>query len=81
MTLSDVATAARCSPFHFHRIFADATGWPIQSYIRKRRLTEAANRLKSSDCSILHIALAYGFESQASFSKAFKRQFGLAPGK
>lgn len=81
MTLAEVAAAARCSPFHFHRIFADTTGWPIQSYIRKRRLTEAANQLKLSDHSILQIALLFGFESQASFSKAFKRQFGLAPGK
>lgn len=81
VTLSDVAAAARCSPFHFHRIFADTTGWPLQSYIRKRRLTEAACALKQSDQTILQVALDHGFESQASFSKAFKRQFALSPGK
>lgn len=81
VTLADVATAARCSPFHFHRIFAETTGWPLLSYIRKRRLTEAANQLKLQEDPILNVAVAFGFESQASFSKAFKKQFGLSPGK
>ena len=51
-------------------------------YVRKRRLTEAAQRLAGGDpVRLIELALDSGFESQAAFTRAFKRQFGLPPGE
>ena len=77
---SDVARAVAFSPFHFHRLFHAATGESITCYIRKRRLCEAAEQLIKTGRRILDIAVNYRFESQASFTKAFRRMYGVAPG-
>lgn len=76
----DVARAVAFSPFHFHRLFHAATGESITCYIRKRRLCEAAAQLIRTERRILDIAVTYRFESQASFTKAFRREYGVAPG-
>lgn len=77
---ADVARAVAFSPFHFHRLFQGATGESITCYIRKRRLHEAAVQLVQTERRILDIAVSYRFESQASFTKAFRRMYGVAPG-
>ncbi|HYF77599.1 MAG TPA: AraC family transcriptional regulator [Symbiobacteriaceae bacterium] len=76
----DVARAVAFSPFHFHRLYQAATGESITCYIRKRRLDEAAAQLIKTERRILDIAVTYRFESQASFTKAFRRMYGEAPG-
>ncbi len=78
--LDDVAAAAFCSPYHFHRLFRQVVGDTPGNYIRKRRLTEAARDLKRSDRRILDIAMEYGFESQAAFASAFKKYHAAPPG-
>jgi len=80
MCLDNIANAAYCSPYHFHRIFKRIVGDTPGNYIRKRRLAEAAKELKESRKGILEIAMDYGFESQAAFTYAFKRQFNNPPG-
>lgn len=75
-----VAASVHLSYYHFHRIFAAMTGETLGDYIRKRRLTEAAAALLSSERSILDIALEYQFESQEAFSRSFKQVFGASPG-
>ena len=78
--LDDIAAAAFCSPYHFHRIFKQITGETPGNYIRERRLTEAAKELRGSDRRILDIAIEYGFESQISFTSSFKKRHQLPPG-
>ena len=80
VTLADIARAAGLSSFHFSRMFRALTGETVSSYLRRRRLTEAARRLIHRDERLIELALTYGFESQAAFSRAFKRQFGVPPG-
>lgn len=77
----DVAKAAAYSLFHFHRIFLAATGTPLKTYVRKRKLTEAARALIGSDAGIIDIALNAGFGSQETFTRAFKKMFGMPPGR
>ncbi|UYO99245.1 helix-turn-helix transcriptional regulator [Oceanotoga sp. DSM 15011] len=67
--------------YHFHRIFNELTGETLKSYIRKRRLTEASKDLLNCNNSIIDIAFDYGFESQESFTRAFKKVFKVTPGK
>lgn len=79
ITLDGIANAAAFSPYHFHRVFSLTVGETIKNYIRKRRLTEAAYELRDSNRRILDIAFEYRFESQESFSRAFKKLFSVSP--
>ncbi len=80
LSLGSVAAAAGLSSYHFSRMFRALTGETLTSYIRRRRLTEAARRLIHRDDRLIELAQSYGFDSQAAFSRAFKRQFGVPPG-
>ncbi len=48
-------------------------------YVRKRRLTKAAQELVQSNEKIVDVALKYQFSSQEAFSRAFKRMFKVSP--
>lgn len=78
----DVAALARIanlSTYEFRRIFAYLTGTPIGEYVRKRRLTLAAEELLSGQNSVTEIALKYGYDAPSSFSRAFKEFHGVTP--
>ena len=77
----DVAQEAAFSRYHFHRIFTALVGRSVTGYIRRRRLTEAAHELIGSDRKIIDIALDYQFETPESFTRAFKKMYGLTPGQ
>jgi len=80
LTSAEVAEAAHLSPYHFCRMFKALTGETATSYIRRRRLTEVARRLIDGEDRLLDLAVEYGFDSQAAFTRAFKRHFGVPPG-
>jgi AraC family transcriptional regulator len=75
-----IAAAANTSHFHFQRMFAIITDITVAEYIRRRRLTLAAGEIRKGE-DILSTALKYGYESQASFTRAFSKMHGLTPAK
>ncbi|RUT33521.1 AraC family transcriptional regulator [Paenibacillus zeisoli] len=77
--IGEVAKAAYSSPFHFQRMFHMLTSMTVAEYVRKRRLTLAAQELASSGSRVLDIALRFGYESPESFSKAFRKLHGVPP--
>lgn len=77
--LKDVANKAYFSLYHFHRLFGAIIGDNMKEFIRKRRLTEAGNDLIETDERIIDIAIKYQFGSQAAFSRAFKKMYGITP--
>jgi AraC family transcriptional regulator len=80
-TVADVARAAGYSAYHYCRLFHSLAGDSVMGYARKRRLTVAAQALTNgAKTRLLDLALDCGFESQAAFTRAFKRHFGLPPG-
>ncbi len=79
MKLEELAAVACLSPFHFHRIFTAYTGETLNSYVRRTKVEQAANRLLFSDDDVTEIALAAGYETPAAFGKAFKQRFDLSP--
>ncbi len=81
LPLARLAGAVHLSPYHFSRMFRAIVGESVTSYVRRRRLTEAARRLIVGDDRVIDLAVTYGFDSQAAFSRAFKRQFGVPPGQ
>lgn len=77
--VDDMAREAFCSQFHFTRIFLELTGESPGAYLRKRRLTEAANDILTGK-SIIDVAFDYHFNSQEAFTRSFKEYFLLTPG-
>ncbi len=51
------------------------------AYLTRFRLQLAARRLSSTPRSVAEIAGEVGYESEAAFSRAFKREFGSPPAK
>ena len=78
--LLDLSKKAFCSVPHFYRIFNSIVGMSVKDYIRKRRLSIAANELISSSKRIIDIAYDYEFKSQEVFTRAFLKEFGITPG-
>ena len=76
---SDVAKSVYMSSYNFHRTFSFITGMTANEYIRKRRLTLAAQELQTTEISVIEAAYKYGYESSESFSKAFSRFHASTP--
>jgi len=79
LSLDNVAAKAGYSKWHLQRMFKDVTGHAIGAYIRARRLSKSAVALRLTARPILDIALQYRFDSQQTFTRAFKKQFNLTP--
>ncbi|MBW7981527.1 MDR efflux pump AcrAB transcriptional activator RobA [Enterobacillus tribolii] len=79
LALDNVAAKAGYSKWHLQRMFKDVTGQAIGAYIRARRLSKAAVALRLTSRPILDIALQYRFDSQQTFTRAFKKQFIQTP--
>jgi AraC family transcriptional regulator len=76
---ADVAREAGISHWHFQRIFKGLTNETLGAYIRSRRMAGARQALEAGRERILDIALAAGFETQESFTRAFKKAFAVTP--
>lgn len=63
----------------FSRLFSILAEMTLSEYIRKRRLSEAVNDLKTTSQKIVDIAMKYGYDSADSFSSAFKKFHGVTP--
>lgn len=79
ISLDDIARAVYLSPNHLSKIFTEANGMSISQYLIEYRLEMARYYLSSTDKSITEIALECGFGSFSSFSRSWKRYFGLNP--
>ncbi len=77
--LDELAKIACFSEFHFHRIFRLLLGETVSDLTRRFRLEKAARLLRYSDHNITHIALDSGFSSSATFARAFRAEYEIAP--
>lgn len=81
LSLEGLADNVHFSPYHFHRLFLLCTGEGPMEYVRRQRLRAASRDLISMKLNIIEIAAKYRFESQDGFCRAFKRYYGISPGK
>ena len=79
ISCEEIARQAHASAFHFQRTFTILTDMSIWEYIRRRRLTLAAQELSHSPKKIIDLALKYGYDTPEAFTKAFRRQHGVSP--
>lgn len=80
LSLEKLAEIACFSPFHFHRIFAALLSETPNNYITRRRIEKIAGRLfyLNKAESLTNLALQYGFKSIHSFSRAFRKFYGIS---
>ena len=80
LTLTELSTISCYSPYHFHRVFLILTGINVMEYIRNRRLAKSLEEIENTDKTILEISLSYRFNSCDTFTRAFRRKYGMNPG-
>lgn len=73
-----LARLAGYSPYHFYRLFQKQIGYTLMDYVLKRKLQFALYELINGK-KVVEIAMDYGFETHAGFTKAFKKCFGSPP--
>ncbi len=78
ITMNDLARKSGYSQWHAARIFREMTGQAPFDYIRARRLSEAAARLHDG-AKVVDVALDFVFGTHEGFTRAFSKQFGIAP--
>lgn len=78
LNLEELSKVASFSKYHFHRIFKSVVGESIGNYIRRVRLSNSTLQFKTNQ-KITQIAMNCGYETNASFSKAFKKHFRITP--
>ena len=79
ITLDEIAEVGGVSRFHLSRSFGVMTGLSVMAYVRGRRLTMAAQKLRDGAPNILAVALDAGYSSHEAFTRAFRDQFGQTP--
>ena len=78
-TVEDLARQVGMSRSGLALRFADLLGVPPMQYLAQWRLQLAAQQLRLGDRSLASVAEDVGYESEAAFSRAFKREFGVPP--
>ncbi|MCC5464013.1 AraC family transcriptional regulator [Pelosinus baikalensis] len=78
LDIEKVAKIALSSTFHFQRMYHMITGVTIAEYIRRRKLTLAAQDIISGE-KIINVAYKYGYETPEAFTKAFGKMHGMSP--
>lgn len=80
-TNEELASAVAPSRWAFAERFVQLLGVPPMSYLTSWRMQLAAARLRDTHRAIAQIAAETGYESEATFARAFKREIGVSPGR
>lgn len=79
LSLASVSKEACFSPFHFHRIFKLLTRETLNEYINRRRIEKSVLDILHKELSISEISHNYGFSDNSSYTKSFKKYYGISP--
>lgn len=77
--IEDIAFSLGLNRSYLTRLFKDATGYSLQDYLLTYRMKMAAKMLADNTISVTDIASHVGYVDTFTFSKAFKRHFGMSP--
>ncbi|MCL2185750.1 MAG: helix-turn-helix domain-containing protein, partial [Treponema sp.] len=81
LSLKEIADASGLSAPYFSTVFKEEMGENLSNYLNRLRIEKAAAMLITTDLPISEVAVACGFEDQSWFSKIFKNNTSLTPGK
>jgi AraC-like DNA-binding protein len=77
LTQAEVSALVHISPFHFVRLFKQATGQSLHQYIITQRVEAAERLLLAGRLTLAEIALQVGFTDQSHLARHFKRHRGV----
>lgn len=81
LDINEAVSKSHISKFHFYRLFKAIVGITVHEYIKRRKLSKAAEHLRNTNDDILMTAVKYGFNSQEVFTRNFKKLFHYPPAK
>ncbi|KZS41065.1 hypothetical protein AWE51_23195 [Aquimarina aggregata] len=82
LSLEYLSKKAHYSAYHFHRVFLTLVNESLNEYVNRKRIERiAAILLVKPNSSLKNLAYKYGFNSDNSFSRAFKKYYGISPTK
>ncbi len=82
ITLKEAAKNVNLSEFHFHRIFKEYSSENLNEFVLRFKLERSAIYLVvNKNIALTYVALSYGFGDSSSYSRAFKKHFGVSPSK
>lgn len=73
-----LAQIAGCSSYHYQRMFTYMAGFPLGEYIRRRKMTLAAEDLQKGN-KVIDVAIKYGYSSPTAFTRAFQAVHDISP--
>ena len=79
-TLERLSEGAGLSRSSLHERFVYLLGQPPMQYLTQWRMQVASGLLRDTNAKLMEVAMDVGYESEAAFSRAFKRVAGLSPG-
>ncbi|MHC3474144.1 AraC family transcriptional regulator [Streptomyces sp. 7R007] len=80
-TVEELGAAGGLSRAAFARRFTALVGQPPLAYLTWWRMTTAGRLLREADLALRQVAERTGYTSEFAFAKAFKREYGMAPGQ
>lgn len=80
ISLDDAAREAGMSPHYFSSYFKRATGSSFIEQLTRLRVCKARELARSTDRTLVDIAMECGFNNMANFYRAYRRVFGAPPG-
>ena len=80
-TLDALAAEAQVSRATLVRIFHKAAGLAPLAFLSELRLELARHRLASTNMNLAKLAAEVGYVSESAFARAFRRRFGVSPGR
>jgi AraC-like DNA-binding protein len=78
-TVEELARKVGLSRSALAQRFSDFVGHPPMQYLARWRLQIAAQQLRLGEKSLAAVAEQVGYDSEAAFNRAFKREFGMPP--
>ena len=79
ISLSTLAQQVGFSPYHFARLFHQATGESPHQFVLRQRIEHAKYLLGNENFSLAHVSVESGFSNQSHLTQVFKRYVGLTP--
>ena len=79
-SVASLARETAMSRSAFAARFTELVGEPVMQYVTRWRMQVALDWLQTDDVSVAALAARLGYESEAAFSRAFKRTVGVSPG-
>lgn len=78
INLSVISNKMGYSEYYLSKMFKKEMHMTVMEYVRKRKLVKASEAILNGD-KIIDVAIKFGWETHAGFTKAFINEFGFSP--